>query len=462
MKRTCPTLLTLFLWSLLSAQSDIDIVEFASSFSSPINIKNAGDDRLFVVEQRGKIKILNADGTTNATPFLDIDNLVIDTGNERGLLGLAFHPNYASNGYFYVNYINNSGNTVISRFSRSTTDINLANPSSEIILMTISQPFTNHNGGDMAFGPDGYLFIATGDGGSGGDPNDNGQSLNTLLGKLLRIDVDSGSPYGIPSDNPFLNDGNPSTLPEIWAYGLRNPWRFSFDSDTGDLWIADVGQNIYEEINLAPSTTAGINYGWRCYEGNHTYNSAGCGSSSGMLFPVAEYSHSGGGCSVTGGYVYRGSIFTNLEGLYLFADYCSNEIGFLEYNGSTWDINFVYKASFGGNNWSTFGQDISGELYIAGVTSGKIFKIVDNNLSVDEFPSRNFKMYPNPSDDLVTIDVASNTLGTYTLHDIAGKEINTFIKNGSFDFSVSTLNKGIYFLKCQIDNATFVKKLVVY
>ncbi|MCB0428039.1 MAG: PQQ-dependent sugar dehydrogenase, partial [Mangrovimonas sp.] len=231
-------LLILIIIPPLQAQPDIDIVEFANSFVSPVSIKNAGDDRLFVVEKRGWIKIVNTDGSVNATPFLNIDNLVIDTGSERGLLGLAFHPNYASNGYFYVNYINNSGNTVISRFSRNVSDPNLANPNSETILMTINQPFSNHNGGDLEFGPDGYLYIGTGDGGSGGDPNGNGQNLNSLLGKMLRIDVDSGSPYSIPSDNPYVSDANPNTLAEIWAYGLRNPWRFSFDSTTGDLWIA--------------------------------------------------------------------------------------------------------------------------------------------------------------------------------------------------------------------------------
>ena len=455
-------LLILIIITPLQAQPDIDIVEFANSFVSPVSIKNAGDDRLFVVEKRGWIKIVNTDGSVNVTPFLNIDNLVIDTGSERGLLGLAFHPNYASNGYFYVNYINNSGNTVISRFSRNVSDPNLANPSSETILMTINQPFSNHNGGDLEFGPDGYLYIGTGDGGSGGDPNGNGQNLNSLLGKMLRIDVDSGSPYSIPSDNPYVNDANPNTLAEIWAYGLRNPWRFSFDSTTGDLWIADVGQNIYEEINTAPSTTAGINYGWRCYEGNHAYNTSGCSSSSGMMFPVAEYSHSGGGCSITGGYIYRGSVFSNLNGLYLFADYCSNEIGYLEYNGSTWDLNFVYKSSFGGNNWTSFGEDINGEIYIAGISSGKIFKIVDNNLSVDEFSTLNFKMFPNPSNNLVEIDVSTANEGLYELYDITGKRVKSFKESGSFNFSVKDLNNGVYFMKCTIDNATFVKKLVVY
>ncbi len=362
----------------------IDLLSFGTGFNKPVNIKNAGDDRLFVVEQDGVIQILNSDSTINTTPFLDINGLVIDIfgiGDERGLLGLAFHPNYSNNGFFYVNYIDTNGNTIVSRFSVSNTDANIADPNSELVLLNITQPFSNHNGGDMAFGLDGYLYISSGDGGSGGDPGNRAQDLNTLLGKILRIDVNNtsnGKNYSIPSGNPFFNDGDATTLDEIWAYGLRNPWRFSFDRQIGDLWIADVGQGTFEEINMVSSTTSGLNYGWRCYEGNSVFNNTDCPDASVLTFPIAEYSHSDSGnfkCSITGGYRYRGTIYSNFSGLYFFADYCSNEIGFLKENGSNWDMSF--STVFDGNGWTTFGEDINGELYIAGINSGTIYKIVD-------------------------------------------------------------------------------------
>jgi glucose/arabinose dehydrogenase len=389
MKKTILIAFSFWLFHIIIIKAQtIDIVSFGTGFNKPVSIKNAGDARLFVVEQDGIIQILNIDGTTNATPFLNIDSNVIDIssfGDERGLLGLVFHPNYSSNGFFFVNYINNSGNTVVSRFSVSASDPNIADPNSELILLNLVQPFTNHNGGDMAFGPDGFLYISTGDGGSGGDPGNRAQDLNTLLGKMLRIDVDNtsnGNNYGIPPDNPFFNDGNATTLDEIWAYGLRNAWKFSFDRQTGDLWSADVGQGLFEEINMVSSTTSGINYGWRCYEGNSVFNNTGCPDESSLTFPIAEYSHSNSGnfkCSITGGYRYRGTAFPNFSGLYFFADFCSNEIGFLAENGANWDMSF--SNVFDGNNWVAFGEDINGELYIAGISSGTIYKIVDADIN---------------------------------------------------------------------------------
>lgn len=253
---------------ILSFAQDLELDLFASGFNRPVNIKHAGDDRLFVVEQDGFIKIVNSDGSVEPTNFLDIDDRVRSIGNEQGLLGLAFHPDFASNGYFFVNYTDNSGDTVISRFSRIGVNPTIADPNSELIILTYTQPYSNHNGGELQFGPDGYLYISSGDGGSGGDPQNNAQNLNSLLGKLLRIDVNNSTasnPYEIPADNPFIGDA--AARDEIWAYGLRNPWKFSFDALTDDLWIADVGQNAREEINLVPSTDAGLNYGWRCYEG---------------------------------------------------------------------------------------------------------------------------------------------------------------------------------------------------
>ncbi|TJY36103.1 PQQ-dependent sugar dehydrogenase [Pontimicrobium aquaticum] len=364
----------------------IDIQSFATGLDLPVNIKNAGDNRLFVVEQRGYIRIVNTDGSINTTPFLDIDNLVLNingSGDERGLLGLAFHPNYNSNGFFYVNYINNDGDTVISRFEVSTTNANVANPNSELIILTIPQPYSNHNGGHMAFGPDNFLYIASGDGGAGGDPQNRAQDLSTLLGKIIRIDINNtanGNNYDIPNNNPFYNDDDTNTLDEIWAYGLRNPWKFSFDRQTGDIWIADVGQGEYEEINMASPTDAGLNYGWRCYEGNSTFNDTGCPDDSVLTFPIGEYSHSNSGnfkCSITGGYRYRGSNYPNFAGLYFFADYCSNEIGTLQENGGTW--NMTFSSPFDGNRWTSFGEDINGELYITGIGSGTVYKIIDTD-----------------------------------------------------------------------------------
>ncbi|WP_321539555.1 PQQ-dependent sugar dehydrogenase [Flavobacterium piscinae] len=253
---------------------------------------NAGDDRLFVVQRGGLIRIVNPNGTVNTTPFLSLTS-IITAGGERGLLGLAFHPDYATNGRFYVNYTRSGdGATVIARYNVSDTDENIANANSGEILLTIAQPFSNHNGGSLNFGPDGYLYIGMGDGGSGGDPNNYGQNLNSLLGKMLRIDVNGETGYTIPADNPYADIAGED---EIWSVGMRNPWKFSFDRQTGDLWIADVGQNAIEEINKAASSEAGLNYGWRCYEGNSPYNTTGCGGSSNYTFPVAQYTHASTG-----------------------------------------------------------------------------------------------------------------------------------------------------------------------
>lgn len=463
------SLLLICITTFVYAQN-IDIELVASGFDAPVSIKNANDSKLFVVERKGVIKILNADDSVNSTPFLDINSKVTDAGGERGLLGLTFHPNYNTNGYFYVNYINNSGNTVIARYSR--TNETTANTNSELILLSITQPAGNHNGGDMNFGPDGYLYIASGDGGGSGDPNNYAQSLNTLLGKLLRIDVDNtsnGNNYAIPSNNPYLNDGNTNTLPEIWAYGLRNPWKFSFDKTTGDLWIADVGQGVYEEINMVPSTTSAINYGWRCYEGaNHPYNTSGCPPESSTTRPIAEYSHNGNGafkCSITGGFRYRGSQYSSLSGLYFFADYCSDEIGVLTPNGSNWTMTFPKQYSNKG--WTTFGEGNNGELYIAGLESGEVFKIIDPSLNVDSPNKLNVSMYPNPAKNLLNFNVSllKNPLESIKISDIHGKQImlNASINNPITTLSVNNLANGIYFIELADNSGTKeIKKLIKY
>lgn len=378
----------------LSAQIDLQLDLISNAFTSVVDITNAGDDRLFVVEKAGRIRILQADGNINATPFLDIDALISSSG-ERGLLGLAFHPDYANNGYFFVNYTNNSGHTVVARYQVSSGDPDVADTGSATILLTINQPFSNHNGGDLAFGPDGYLYICSGDGGDGGDPQDNGQETATLLGKIIRIDVDNGpgtapdyamgQNYTVPASNP-LADGPGGTLDEIWALGLRNPWRFSFDRLTGDMWIGDVGQGLWEEIDFEPAgSPGGLNYGWRCYEGNQTYNTTDCGPASEYTFPVHDYDHNDGSCSVTGGFVYRGADFPLLYGLYLYTDYCSGRIWSLENVDGSWVNEELFQDATG--QFVTMGEDYRGELYI-GNQSGELYQIREiscaRELTVDD------------------------------------------------------------------------------
>jgi glucose/arabinose dehydrogenase len=359
----------------------ITLTPFATGLSNPVAIENAGDERLFVCEQNsGLIKILNENGMVIGT-FLNVLNQ-ISTGGERGLLGLAFHPNYAENGYFYLNYTRTGGDTEIARYS-VTANPNVADPNSKLTILRISQPFSNHNGGDLNIGPDGYLYIGTGDGGSGGDPSNYAQTPSSLLGKMLRIDVDGDDfpgdalkNYSIPPSNPFVD----LTLfaNEIWSLGIRNPWRFSFDSETGDLWIGDVGQNAHEEVNYAPaSSLGGENYGWRCYEGDFAFNLNGCGPAGDYVFPVWNFDHATyGGCSVIGGNVYRGSDFPLLQGHYITTDYCGGTIHSLKQNVlGDWVetlINDEYAAGFTG--FYAFGEDVNKELYLAR-SNGTIYRI---------------------------------------------------------------------------------------
>ncbi len=344
------------------------------SFTRPVDLQHSGDnsDRLFVVEQRGVISVVQNDpSTTEKTEFLAIESKVDDSGNEEGLLGLAFHPNYESNGYFYVNYTAaNPDRTVISRFSVSSSNPNQADADSELVLLQFDQPYSNHNGGQVSFGPDGYLYIAVGDGGSGGDPQENGQNRSTLLGSILRIDVDQQNEavsYSIPDDNPFV--GNTEGFrEEIYAYGLRNPWRFSFDSSNGQLWTGDVGQNKYEEIDII---VKGGNYGWNAMEGFHCFNSSDCDEEA-LEMPVWEYDRSQGDVSVTGGFVYHGEELPELEGLYVYADFASGRIWSLDSNDPENPINTeLLKAPF---PISSFGIDQNQELYICGFDD-KIYKL---------------------------------------------------------------------------------------
>ncbi|MEO8393936.1 MAG: PQQ-dependent sugar dehydrogenase, partial [Chloroflexota bacterium] len=348
--------------------SSVKITSFVSGFDRPIYITGSGDgsNRLFINEQGGKIWIIK-DGQKSAAPFLDVSKLLsgeVFSGNysERGLLGLAFSPDYKSNGFFFINYSDVNGDTVIARYKVSADNPDVADPSSAVTILTQKQPYANHNGGQLAFGPDGYLYIAFGDGGSGGDPQNRAQNLGTWLGKILRIDV-SGDSYSVPADNPFVStDG---ALPEIWAYGVRNPWRFSFDKQTGDLYIGDVGQNQWEEVDFQPAgDKGGENYGWNIYEGNHPYS--GAAAPANMTLPVAEYSHSEG-IAVTSGYVYRGTKLPGLVGTYFYGDYGTGTIWSLYRDASgQWQSNYFLKNS--GYTISSFGQGDDGEVYIANYT----------------------------------------------------------------------------------------------
>ncbi len=347
------------------------------SVSKPVFLTHAFDDRLFIVEQSGRILIAR-DGALIPVPFLDVVDRVGSVGREQGLFSVAFHPQYSNSaspghGEFFVNYTDKNGDTVISRFRASQDDANRAVPDSEAILLQVAQPFANHNGGQLQFGPDGYLYVGMGDGGSGGDPQGHGQNASTLLGALLRLNVDdedAGSAYAIPVTNPFVGDEN--NQDEIWAVGLRNPWRFSFDQVTGDLYLADVGQNAWEEVHFqAADSNGGENYGWNVMEGSHCFRSPGC-DMTGLEIPIFEYNHSQG-CSVTGGYVYRGQQFPTFRGNYFLSDICSGFIWtvFRE-SGGTWLTNKVLES---GLQISSFGEDFDGELYVLDYGSGQVFRI---------------------------------------------------------------------------------------
>jgi glucose/arabinose dehydrogenase len=329
-----------------------------SGLERPVDLQPDGSGRLFVIEKVGRIRILQ-DGQLVSQPFLDITDRVDSGGNEQGLLGLAFHPQYSQNGRFFVNYIDNNSDTVIARYQVSS-DPNIADPGSEVKLLRVEDPYPNHNGGVLTFGPDGYLYAGLGDGGSQGDPQGNAQNTNSLLGKILRIDVDSGDTYAVPPDNPFGN--------EVWAYGLRNPWRLSFDKATGELYIGDVGQNTWEEIDHLPAgSPGGTNFGWDQREGAHDFEGS---ASPNFTEPVAEYSHQEGGCSVTGGYVYRGAM-PEWNGIYLYGDYCTGLIWGLIHTGSDWQKQQLFDVDF---TLTSFGQDEAGEVYLVS-DGGGIYKL---------------------------------------------------------------------------------------
>ncbi|MBI2614300.1 MAG: PQQ-dependent sugar dehydrogenase [Gemmatimonadetes bacterium] len=346
----------------------LDTQMVAAGLTNPLYLTAPpGDPRLFVAEQPGRIRIV-ADESLLATPFLDITDRVLD-GGERGLLSVAFHPNYATNGYFYVDYTDLSGDTRVERY-RVSADPNLADQGSAKLILFVDQPYANHNGGLVLFGPDGMLYVGLGDGGSGGDPHGYGQNRGVLLGKVLRLDVDRGDPYAIPADNPFL--GVSGARGEIWAYGLRNPWRFAFDREAGLLYIADVGQNRQEEVDVAPGSAGGLNYGWSVMEGDQCYGASTC-DRSGLTLPVLTYARSGGNCSVIGGFAYRGEHMAALRGHFFYSDYCGGWVKSFRYDGSgaadqrDWGLRLGSVLSFG--------EDSAGELYALSA-DGKVYRLV--------------------------------------------------------------------------------------
>ena len=446
------------------------------TFSKPIDIQSSNDnsDRLFVVSQTGIITVFdNNSSTSSSSVFLDIKDRV-EYGGELGLLGLAFHPNYISNGYFFVNYTTNSPlRTVISRFSVSSNNFDKADLLSEQIFLEVEQPFENHNGGQIAFGPDGFLYISLGDGGSGGDPGNRAQNLTTLLGKIVRIDIDNTSSenqYSIPNDNPFV-DNTQNYAEEIYAYGLRNVWRFSFDG-TGRLWAADVGQSKWEEINLIEN---GKNYGWRIMEGFHCYNPSSNCEQSGLTLPVWEYDHSQlGGYSITGGYLYEGVNAPELINKYIYGDFATGNIW--AFNPDDNSNSFVLKYN---SLISTFGVDQNKDLYFADYNSGDIYKLIDNSVnSVSSLNNIGFRLdqnYPNPFNPSTIIKYSisneqqngSIAKVLLKINDLLGREIsilvNTYQTPGEYqvEFNSEDLSAGVYFFTLRVNDYFETKKMTL-
>ncbi len=345
----------------------------ATGLTNPLYLTApTGDSRLFVVEKPGRIRIVKA-GVLQAQPFLDL-SAVVSTGGEQGLLGLAFHPRYASNGRFVVDYTDAAGDTHISTFKVSDNG-DRADPASEQVVLVVPQPYANHNGGDVVFGPDGMLYVGMGDGGSGGDPQGHGQNSNDLLGSLLRLDIHDDGSMAIPADNPFVGQSNARAEP--WNVGLRNPWRFSFDRSNGDLYIADVGQDQREEVDVSTAASGGgkgLNYGWNIYEGTRCFGSASLCTGSGFVVPVLEYQHTSGACSITGGFVYRGAVLAGMQGTYFYADYCAGWVRSFRYAGGQATAPANWTSLAPGGAVLSFGQDAAGELYLMNTTT--VFRII--------------------------------------------------------------------------------------
>ncbi|MDQ3100436.1 MAG: PQQ-dependent sugar dehydrogenase, partial [Bacteroidota bacterium] len=440
--------------SYASAQVDIELVPVVTGLPGLVDIAHAGDDRLFCVLQPGTIRIVQ-NGAILPTPFLNITAQVENGGNEQGLLGLTFAPDHDSTGFFYVHYTASVPGLVsrVSRFSVSATDSNVADPASEQILFTYPQPYGNHNGGEVDFGPDGYLYIGLGDGGNGNDPLNNAQNVTNPLGAILRIDVSNGEAvYEIPVENPFVNAGG-DTLPEIWAYGLRNPWRFGWDALTGDLWIGDVGQNAWEEVDHWPAGAtynSGANFGWRCREGlipTPGVSQTGCGTADAYIDPISIHANPPW-CSVIGGRVYRGDQFPSLYGHYLYADYCEGEFfslfpddaeGWIRQSASeNYDFGITVIAE---------GHDL--EIYVGNEETGTLYRLVDPLTvgTATQPAGPNFTIYPVPAGDRFIVEGELDEVAQLQLMDQAGRIVRTIPLNDDATRShvnVSDLANGVY------------------
>ncbi len=450
------------------SQPQIYITPYATGiYGKTSEITTNGDGRLYVTTQLGYIYIIESGGNLITTPFLNINNKVTPTTlnntGEQGLLGLAFSPNYTTDSSFYIYYTDKAspGNTVIARYKRST-DPNLADVNSEEVLLYLNQPYSNHNGGCMKFGSDGYLYIALGDGGSGGDPGNLAQNMNQYFGKILRIDVSQPGAYTIPPTNPFA--GMAGIKNEIWSSGLRNPWKFSFDRLTHDLWMGDVGQNIWEEINFQPAASnGGENYGWRCYEGLAVFDtSAGCPGN--YTAPIYVYDHaSTGGCSVTGGYVYRGSAYASLYGYYFFADFCNSKIYALNPLGGN---TVTVAGTFPGRAFSTFGEDDNGELYVADLINQTVYRITDNTSSITNINpniTSATAFYRKETSGLeVQVNSSIATNAQISIFDMKGAALfQSFFKINKGEnktvFSLA-MTTGVYFVKITTPESVYIQR----
>lgn len=470
-------LLTLICVHPLSAQYPVENAFPKLSFNRPVDLQQPddGSGRLFVVEQAGRILVFaNNRDVASAKVFLDIRDRVNDAGNEEGLLGLAFHPSYRENGYFYVNYTAaNPRRTVVARYSVSGSDPDAADPATELVVLTFTQPYSNHNGGQVSFGPDGFLYIGTGDGGSGGDPQNNAQNRASLLGKMLRIDVDNPQAqknYGIPAGNPFAGN-TAGYAEEIYAWGLRNPWRFSFDPVTGRLWAGDVGQNSYEEVDIIEN---GGNYGWRVMEGFHCYNPASGCDQSGLIKPVVEYGRDQG-ASITGGHVYRGGSVPELVGKYIYADFVTGRIWGLTYNSASDFTNDLLLNS--GKNISAFGVDANRELYICSF-DGSIYRFTPTSTTGSSDPAvpatlQLMSAFPSPAvrgmhrSVSVRFGLPSPGTARIVLYDTLGRELRT-LTDASFaagqhrvTLDIGTLPAGLYFYSLHSGTGSLTRKLLI-
>jgi glucose/arabinose dehydrogenase len=448
------------------------------SFSSPTEMveRRDGSNKIYVVQQRGQIYVFDRNpNTATRTLYLDLSSKVSQGGGEMGLLGLAFHPNYASNGYFYVNYTSSAAGKLqsfVSRFQVSPTNPDSALRTSEQILLTIDQPYDNHNGGNVRFGPDGYLYLTFGDGGSGGDPHGNGQSRTTLLGKILRIDVNNtanGKNYAIPSGNPYA--GNSLGMrEEIYAYGLRNPWKMSFDRKTGTLWAGDVGQNLWEEVD---TIRAGGNYGWRIMEGKACYSPASGCDTTGLTMPLWTYYHSEGNISITGGYVYRGNALPSLQGKYIYGDYGSGNIWALSFdaNGAPANQLVIHAPAF----ISAFGEDRDGELYVVSYGNGRLLKLQQVGMSAESgyaaVPAGAVldQNYPNPFNPSTTIlyQTTQRAFVTLRILNVLGQEIQRAVEETQdpgdhrVQWEAGTLPTGTYFYQLRVGASVMTKSMVL-